>query len=107
MFLILLTFATESPRILVKQGKRREAKIALRSLRGGKVDRRNLEQEIIGIETQLAIEQEKKSVGLFRPLWSLFTTKINFNRLCTACTAHLLQAWSGASSITVYAPQYF
>jgi MFS family permease len=107
VFLILLTFATESPRILVKQGKKREAKIALRKLRGGNVDGRNLEQEIVGIETQLAMEQEKKSGGLFRSLWSLFTTKRSFNRLCTACTAHLMQVWSGASSITVYAPQYF
>lgn len=107
MFLGLLTFATESPRILVKQGKRRKAKIALRHLRGGKVNERTLDQEMAGIETQLALEQEKKNVGLFRSLWSLFTTKRNFNRLCTACTAHLLQVWSGASSITVYAPQYF
>jgi MFS family permease len=103
----LLTFATESPRILVKQGKRREAKVALQKLRGGKVNGRNLEQEMNGIETQLTIEREKKSVGLFRSIWSLLTTKRNFNRLCTACTAHLLQVWSGASSITVYAPQYF
>ena len=107
MFLGLLTFATESPRILVKQGKRREAKVALRKLRGGKVNGRALEQEISGIETQLAMEQEKKSIVLFRSLWSLFTTKRSFNRLCTACTAHLMQVWSGASSITVYAPQYF
>lgn len=62
-FLILLTFATESPRILVKQGRRREAKIALRKLRGGAVSGRDLEQEMVGIETQLAMEQETKSIG--------------------------------------------
>lgn len=107
MFLVLLTFGIESPRILVKQGKRREAKIALRKLRDDDISGRHLEQEIVGIETQLAMEQEKKDVGFFRSLWSLFTTKRSFDRLCTACTAHLMQVWSGASSITVYAPRYF
>ena len=106
-FLVLLTFATESPRILVKQGKRREAKIALRHLRSNEVGDRALEQEMVGIETQLAAEQEEKSIRLFKSAWSLFTTRRNFHRLCTASTAHLLQVWSGASSITVYAPRYF
>lgn len=103
----MLTFATESPRILAKQSKRSKAKIALRSLRGNDVDERGLEQELHGIERQLRTEQHKNNAALFRSLWSLFTTKRNFHRLCTACIAHLLQVWSGASSITVYAPRYF
>lgn len=76
-------------------------------MRGNEVDDRILEQELIGIETQLAMEQEKKSLGLFLSISSLFTTKRTFHRLCTASAAHLLQVWSGASSITVYAPRYF
>jgi hypothetical protein len=33
--------------------------------------------------------------------------RVFFQSLCLTCTAHLLQVWSGASSITVYAPQFF
>lgn len=104
---MLLAFAIESPRILTKQGKRDEAKIALRKLRGDRLDERILEQELTGIQTQLTMEQENKNLGLFQSFSSLFTTKRNFHRLCTAFIAHLLQVWSGASSITVYAPRYF
>lgn len=104
---MLLTFAIESPRILTKQSKKAEAKIALQKLRGDNIDERTLEQELNGIEAQLAMEQENKNLGPFQSLSSLFTTKRSFHQLSTACTAHLLQVWSGASSITVYAPRYF
>jgi hypothetical protein len=103
----MLTFAIESPRILVKKGRLVEAKTALRKFRGSKTSDGDIKRELDGIELQLKSECESTNLGLFESLWSLLTTKNNLPRLCIACTAHLLQVWSGASSITVYAPRYF
>ena len=107
VFLVLLAFAIESPRILVKKCRRVEAKVALRKLRGSEVSNEDIERELDGIELQLKSERESMDLGLFGSLWSLVTTRKHLDRLCLACTAHLLQVWSGASSITVYAPRYF
>lgn len=102
----MLTFAVESPRILMKQGKRTQAKAALRKLRGNLGDA-IIEQELGGIDMQITAERESQNLGILASLGSLFSTRRNIDRLTLACTAHLLQVWSGASSITVYAPRYF
>ncbi|KAM0717577.1 hypothetical protein Q7P37_007429 [Cladosporium fusiforme] len=106
LFLIMLTFSVESPRILVKKGKHADAQRALGKLRGKEFDHTDVEQEIKGIETQLTAEKESKS-GFIGSLLTLFSTRKNLDRLTIAFLAHILQVWSGASSITVYAPEYF
>lgn len=103
----MLTFSVESPRILVKKGKHADAQKALGKLRGKNFDHIDVVQEVKGIQTQLAAEQESKTIGVVRSLWTLVSTRKNIDRLTIACLAHILQVWSGASSITVYAPEYF
>lgn len=105
--LVLLTFCTESPRILVKKGKNKEAKSALQKLRSLGANDLDLVLELRGIEAQVASEKETANIGFFKSFWTLFTRSQNLDRLTLTCTAHLLQVWSGASSITVYAPEYF
>lgn len=106
-FLVLLTFCPESPRILVKKGKVSHARDVLRKFRSARNPSDEIEQELAGIKRQLAVESDSKDVGSLKSFLNLFTTKRNLDRLCITCMAHLLQVWSGASSITVYAPQYF
>lgn len=102
----MLTFSVESPRILVKKGKHADAHKALSKLRGKDSDHQDVVQEIKGIETQLQVEKESQT-GLIASLTALVSTRKGIDRLTIACLAHILQVWSGASSITVYAPQYF
>lgn len=103
----MLGFALESPRILIKHGKHAQARAALRRLRGNKVLDTAIEQEMNGIDAQITTEREYQDMSPLASLWSLLATRRNLDRLTLASTAHLLQVWSGASSITVYAPQYF
>lgn len=107
VILVLLTFCTESPRILVKKGKYKEAKSALQKLRGPTVSAMEVDQELRGMEAQVISEKETANIGFLKSLAALFTKRHNIDRITITCTAHLLQVWSGASSITVYAPEYF
>lgn len=91
----------------MKHGKHAEAKAALRRLRGNKISNAAIEQEMSGIDLQIGAERESQHLGLLASFWSSVATRRNLDRLVLASTAHLLQVWSGASSITVYAPQYF
>lgn len=102
----MLVFSVESPRILVKKGEHAEARKVLSKLRGKSSDHREIAQEVKGIEAQLEAEQQSKT-GFIASLTALVSTRKNIDRLTIACLAHILQVWSGASSITVYAPQYF
>lgn len=103
----MLTFCLESPRILVKKGRISYAREVLHKFRYPRNTSAEIEQELAGVRRQLAVESESKDVGFLKSFLNLFFTRRNLDRLCITCTAHLLQVWSGASSITVYAPQYF
>ncbi|KAG9696918.1 MFS quinate transporter, partial [Aureobasidium melanogenum] len=67
-----------------------------------------VQSEVIDINSQLEREQEAtmgaSKVGLLR---ELFVMPSNRYRIFLAIFAQLLGQWSGAGSITVYAPQYF
>lgn len=101
-------FAIESPRWLVKRDRQALAVENLCKLRGLGQDHEVVQQEIIDTHSQLEREQEAtmgaSKLGLIREL--LFIPSNRF-RIFLAVAAQLLGQWSGANSITVYAPQYF
>jgi MFS family permease len=101
-------FAIESPRWLVKTKQQAKAVENLCKLRGLDQTHELVQNEIIDINSQLEREQEAtmgaSKVGLLR---ELFCMKSNRYRIFLAIGAQLLGQWSGAGSITVYAPQYF
>ena len=101
-------FAVESPRWLIKNKQQAKAVENLCKIRGLSQDHELVQNEIIDINSQLEREQEAtmgaSKVGLIR---ELFCMKSNRYRIFLAIGAQLLGQWSGAGSITVYAPQYF
>lgn len=101
-------FAIESPRWLIKVGKHEQAAINLAKLRQLPEEHAYVQTEIIDINDQLNREREA-TMGLswMGPVKELFTTPSNLYRLFLALGAQLLGQWSGANSITIYAPQYF
>lgn len=99
-------FAIESPRWLIKIGKHEQALVNLMKLRQLPEDHAYVQTEIIDVNDQLNREREA-TMGLswIGPVKELFTTPSNLYRLFLALGAQLLGQWSGANSITIYAPQ--
>ncbi|KAG9883619.1 MFS quinate transporter, partial [Aureobasidium melanogenum] len=101
-------FAIESPRWLIKRKQQGKAVENLCKLRGLGQDHELVQSEVIDINSQLEREQEAtmgaSKLGLLR---ELFVMPSNRYRIFLAIFAQLLGQWSGAGSITVYAPQYF
>lgn len=101
-------FAVESPRWLIKVGKHEQAAANLSKLRNLPIDHWYVQSEIIDINDQLAREREatmgSKWYGVLR---ELVTSPANRYRLMLSVFSQLLGQWSGANSITIYAPKYF
>ena len=107
--IFLLSFLSkESPRWLIKAGRHEEATQVLSQLRQLPAHHPYVASEIIDINDQLNREREASMgagrLGLVR---ELFSSKANLYRLHLSILSQLLSQWSGASSITIYAPQYF
>lgn len=101
-------FATESPRWLIKVGQHEKATKNLCKLRNLPAEHWYVQSEIIDINDQLAREREAtmgtKWYGVLR---ELVTSPANRYRLMLSVFSQLLGQWSGANSITIYAPEYF
>lgn len=105
---ILSFFAKESPRWLIKMGRHEEALKVLSELRNLPDDHTYVTSEIIDINDQLEREREATmGTSWLGPVRELFTIKSNLYRVQLSIMSQLLSQWSGASSITIYAPQYF
>ncbi|KAF2203081.1 MFS quinate transporter-like protein [Delitschia confertaspora ATCC 74209] len=105
---ILSFFAKESPRWLIKAGRHEEALQVLTQLRKLPPSHAYVSSEVIDINDQLNREREATmGVGWLGPIKELFTIKANLYRIQLSIMSQLLSQWSGASSITIYAPQYF
>jgi MFS family permease len=101
-------FAKESPRWLIKVGRHGEAAKNLSQLRNLPVDHAYVQSEIIDINDQLSREREATmSTTWLGPVRELFTTKSNLYRIMLSVCSQVLSQWSGANSITIYAPEYF
>lgn len=107
--IIALSFgAVESPRWLVKVDKHERAAHNLSKLRNLPVDHWYVQSELLDVNNQLEREQQAtRGTTWLAPLKELVTLTSNRYRLMLSIFSQLLAQWSGASSITIYAPEYF
>jgi len=107
--IFLLSFLNyESPRYLVKRGQDDLATANLARVRNLPVDHEVIIKEIADIQHQLYEEQEATlGQGWLGYLKEMFLMPNNFYRIYLGLFSQLLSQWSGAQSITIYAPDFF
>jgi hypothetical protein len=107
--IFLLSFVQyESPRYLVKRGQLDKAISNLSRIRGLPVDDDYVMQEITAIQTSHDAEMEATmGSGPIGVLKETFLVPANLYRVYLTFMAQLLSQWSGAGSITIYAPDLF
>ena len=103
---ILSIFATESPRYLVKVGKHEHASRNLSKIRNLPEDHWYVQSELLDINNQLDREREAtRGTTWMGPIKELVTLPANRYRLMLSVMSQVLSQWSGANSITIYAPE--
>ncbi|KAF4552474.1 Sugar (and other) transporter-like protein 47 [Elsinoe fawcettii] len=108
IILILSIFNYESPRYLIKKGADEHAITNLARLRNLPADHPHVVSEIYEIKLQLAEEKEATlGQGPLGVLREMFTMPNNLYRIYLGIFSQLLSQWSGAGSITLYAPDMF
>lgn len=108
LIFILSFFQFESPRFLIKKGKREEATQVMAHLRHQPIDSDYIVREINEIQASYEHELEAtRGVGWKGKIKELFLNKSNLYRLYMASAVQFLSQWSGAGSITLYAPDLF
>lgn len=107
--IFLLTFLQyESPRFLIKQGQPDKAADVMAHLRRLPADGDYITRELSAIQEALDHELEVTSgVGWLSKLREMFLNPSNLYRVYLASMVQLLGQWSGAGSITLYAPDLF
>ncbi len=107
--IFLLTFLQqESPRFLVKQGKYDEALQTMSRIRQLPPDHEYVVREI----TEIRAAHEEEMEATMGSSWTgvlkeMFLIPNNAYRIYLALAVQLLSQWSGAGSITLYAPDLF
>ncbi|KAH7255300.1 general substrate transporter [Fusarium redolens] len=105
---ILSFFQSESPRYLVKEGRPDEAARVLGRLRQQPADGEYIVHQITEIQAALDHELEAtKGVGFLGKIKELIFVPSNLYRLYMSSMVQFLSQWSGAGSITLYAPDLF
>ncbi|EFX04852.1 major facilitator superfamily transporter quinate [Grosmannia clavigera kw1407] len=104
-----LTFLQyESPRFLVKNGQPERALEVMSRLRQLPPDHEYVTRELAAIHTQHQEELEAtRGAGMLGVLKEMFLVPSNLYRIYLTCMAQLMSQWSGAGSITIYAPDLF
>ncbi|GMF74424.1 unnamed protein product [Aspergillus oryzae] len=103
-----LSTSYESPRYLVKKGKYDEALRNLSRVRHLPEDHEYVVEEMTAIRTSHEAEMEATmGSGPIGVIKEAFLVPSNLYRLYLALMAQLLSQWSGAGSITLYAPDLF
>ncbi|RJE21953.1 Sugar and other transporter [Aspergillus sclerotialis] len=107
--LCLLSYpCEESPRYLCKVGKDEKARISLEKLWNLPGGHESISSEMDSIQRQLHIEQEQSSgQSWFSALRELILVADNQKRLLFVLSEQLVSQWSGATSVTTYAPELF
>lgn len=101
-------FQFESPRFLIKKGREAQALETMARLRHLPADHPYVTQEIAAITIQHHEEMEAtKGTSWFGIVKELFLVPSNLYRLYLAFFAQIMSQWSGAGSITLYAPDLF
>jgi len=100
--------AIESPRYLIKVGKHEKAAANLSRLRNLPAGHYYVQGEILDINDQLDREREAtRGAHWSGVLRELVMDPANRYRLMLSIMSQILSQWSGANSITIYAPEYF
>ncbi|KAL6231003.1 hypothetical protein BDW75DRAFT_54958 [Aspergillus navahoensis] len=107
--IFLLSFLQlESPRFLVKRSRYDEALTNLSKIRGLPADHEYVLEELNGIRAAHEAEMEATlGLGWLGVLKEALLVPSNLYRLYLAAMVQILSQWSGAGSITVYAPDLF
>ncbi|KAK1979179.1 general substrate transporter [Colletotrichum cereale] len=104
----LTFFQYESPRFLIKQGRVEEATENMARLRQLPADHEYVTREIYDIQAAHHEELEATKGGTwYGKVKELFLVPSNLYRLYISTMVQLLAQWSGAGSITLYAPELF
>src|SRR5436190_16309796 len=105
----ILSFGVkESPRYLAKRGHRGHALDNMSSIRNLPPDHPYIRSEMMDIYDQLEREREAtKGWHCLGPLKELLMLPSNQYRIMIGLMSQLLGQWSGANSITIYAPEFF
>ncbi|OJJ07809.1 hypothetical protein ASPVEDRAFT_107389, partial [Aspergillus versicolor CBS 583.65] len=107
-FLVLSFTIPETPRFYTIAGKHEAAERALVKLRNLDSSHPYIQGEMIGIREQLEREQEgSRGVSRWGKVRELLLIPANRYRLMLGVMSQVLGQWSGASSITIYAPEFF
>ncbi|KAL3481361.1 general substrate transporter [Aspergillus californicus] len=108
LIFILSFLQIESPRFLVKRNKYENALSNLARIRGLPTDNEYVIEEITAIQNSHETEMEATmGLGWVGVLKEAVLIPSNLYRFYLATMVQLLSQWSGAGSITVYAPQLF
>lgn len=108
LILILTVFQQESPRYLIKKGKTDKAIKVMSRLRNLPPDHDYVVSEIGAITLSHHEEMEStKGAGWLGVVKELLLVPGNLYRLYLTIGAQFLSQWSGAGSITLYAPDLF
>jgi hypothetical protein len=108
VILILSIFQYESPRFLIKKGRQEQALRTMAKLRKLPEDHPYVTHEIAAITMNHHEEMEAtKGAGLWGKIKEMVTIPSNLYRLYLAVFAQVMSQWSGAGSITLYAPDLF
>ncbi|CAH6722017.1 hexose transporter Hxt9p [[Candida] jaroonii] len=109
IFILSIFFCVESPRWYIKVGKNETAVKALSKLRHLPETHPFLIGEITDITEQVEFEKRAKEGNT---LWGLTlqlvrTKSMRYRFFMLSAMIHVLGQWSGANSVTIYAPELF
>lgn len=108
LILILTLFQSESPRYLIMKDQHEEALKTMARLRHLPANHEYVVTEISAITAAHQKEAEAtKDAGWLSTLKEAFLIPSNLYRVSLAITAQIMSQWSGAGSITLYAPDLF
>ncbi|KAK3375910.1 major facilitator superfamily transporter quinate [Lasiosphaeria ovina] len=108
LIFVLTFFQYETPRYLIKSGKHDKALEVMSRLRNLPSDHEYVVREVNAITLSHHAEMEAtKGAGFVGILREAFTISSNLYRVGIAIGAQILSQWSGAGSITLYAPDLF
>lgn len=108
LILLFSIFQEESPRSYIRRGQAERAIKAMCRIRNLPANHPYVIEELDYIRLSWQLEQEtSRGQGFIGILKEIFLTPSNLYRVYLGVMGQLLAQWSGAGSITIYAPNFF